>query len=116
MNRRSSSFDQFLNGYEERFLYLLEERDMITELAMLEEVVMMSKILAHLPIHDARTTYLLCMALQTQHFLASVLLSESTPSTPLLFSFRRKRDVDEAMKFLGINGSRRQMPFSHQMK
>eukprot|EP00392_Amoebophrya_sp_AT5.2_P013877 g14009.t1 len=73
----SSSFDQFLNGYEERFLYLLEERDMITELAMLEEVVMMSKILAHLPAHDARTTYLLCMALQTQHFLASVLLSEN---------------------------------------
>ncbi|CAD7938990.1 unnamed protein product [Amoebophrya sp. A120] len=63
---------EFLNAYEDRFLHVLEEKEMISELAMVEEVCAMSKILCHVPSHDARTVYLLSMALKAQNFLASV--------------------------------------------
>ncbi|CAD7971970.1 unnamed protein product [Amoebophrya sp. A25] len=64
----------FMNAYEDRFVYVLEEREMISELAIVEEFSLISRLLGNIPVHDTKTIYFTAMALRAQNFLASVVL------------------------------------------
>ena len=68
---------RFLGCYEDRFLYILEEKEYLSELALCEEYALMCKFLASIPLHTPKTCYLLSMAFKTYNFLASVVLMDS---------------------------------------
>jgi len=76
-------------GLEDRFLFLVQDQHQLAELAILEETILLAKLLASLPTHSRRSGYLVCLLFRTHDQLAARLQQDVDAVRPASVAEKR---------------------------